>query len=348
MKKCGGCCLGIFLFILLFPVIILICICNVDVSETTTDFSPVTEQEAVAYQVYQFVIEHKGTKEFACAWLGNMEHESGIDPTAIQSHLAFNVSWAYDPSCDGYAFGLAQWDGGRRVNLLNFAKEQKKDWKNADVQLLYAWEHDGSDSQLLQNMSKNSNLEQLTVDILMKWERAGTRGNSIEKAGRITCAKNWYDRFLKGSMSAGSKNTGGISTSGGKIDILEKKLGVCVNNGQCYGLTAYYVQELGGPQMMGSGKMYAWSIGTDYDWNKYGWEVKINPNVKDLKAGDVINWYGGGAISPGIFGHTGIVRGVNKDGTFDTYEQNAEQGQICAKYTRTANSARIASLVRKK
>lgn len=234
MRKSYGC-LVVFLFILFFPALLLICISNVDVSETTTEFTPITEQEQVAYQVYQFVLEHGGTKEFACSWLGNMEHESGVDPTAIQSHLAFNASWAYDPSCNGYAFGLAQWDGGRRVNLLNFAKEQKKDWKDSQVQLLFAWEHDGSDSTLLQNMSKNSNLEQLTVDILMNWERAGTRGNSIERASRIASAKNWYDRFMKGAIGAGSKSIGGVNASGGKIDILEEKLGMRVNNGQCYG-----------------------------------------------------------------------------------------------------------------
>ncbi|MEX1447881.1 phage tail tip lysozyme, partial [Enterococcus sp. C76] len=171
MKKGCGCCLGLFLF---FPILLLICISNIDISETTTDFSPITEQEKVAYQVYNFVLEHKGSKEFACAWIGNMEHESGLDPTAIQSHLTFNSAWAYDPSCNGYAFGLAQWDGGRRVNLLNFAKGQAKDWKTTEVQLIYAWEHDGSDSQLLRNMSTATDLSQLTIDLLMNWERAGT------------------------------------------------------------------------------------------------------------------------------------------------------------------------------
>ena len=31
-------------------------------------------------------------------------------------------------------------DGERRVNLLNFAKEQKKDWQAVPVQLEYMWE----------------------------------------------------------------------------------------------------------------------------------------------------------------------------------------------------------------
>ncbi|MGC9651091.1 hypothetical protein ACO2FA_13510 [Staphylococcus warneri] len=32
---------------------------------------------------------------------------------------------AMDPSAGGYAFGFAQWDSERRVNLLKFAKRRK-------------------------------------------------------------------------------------------------------------------------------------------------------------------------------------------------------------------------------
>ncbi len=79
-------------------------------------------------------------------------------------------------------------------------------------------------------------------------------------------------------------------------------MGQMINGGQCYGLTAYYVQKLGGPQLMGSGFMYAESIGSDYDWKAYGWEVIFNPKYSELKAGDVINWYAGQALSPGTYG----------------------------------------------
>ena len=39
---------------------------------------------------------------------------------------------------------------------------------------------------------------------------------------------------------------------------------------------------------------------------------------------------------------------VNSDGTYDTYEQNAERGQIVAKYTRQASNYTFTSIVRKK
>lgn len=106
-------------------------------------------------------------------------------------------------------------------------------------------------------------------------------------------------------------------------------LGQYVNNGQCYGFTAWYVNQLGGPQLMGSGKIAASDIGTDYDWSKSGWSVGLNPNTSDLKAGDVINWKRSAVYSTSSgytvdasYGHTAVVKSVNNDGTITIYDQN--------------------------
>lgn len=93
---------------LLFLPAILFIVLIAGVSEeedTTTDFKQITEQEQVAYQVYQFVLKNGGTKEFASAWIGNMEHESGLIPSRIQSDLPFKEITAYNP-----ALGDMQWD----------------------------------------------------------------------------------------------------------------------------------------------------------------------------------------------------------------------------------------------
>ncbi|MGL9970960.1 lysozyme family protein [Enterococcus sp. DIV1420a] len=143
--------------------------------------------------------------------------------------------------------------------------------------------------------------------------------------------------------------TSGSGSSATTIAILNSVLGQSVYNGECYGLIAYYVDKLGGPQMMGSGFLYAESIGSDYDWASYGWEVIFNPAPADIKAGDIINWKAGGALAPGIYGHTGIVAKVYDGGKrFDSYEQNSEKGRICATYTRTYEINPITSIVRKK
>lgn len=156
-----------------------------------------------------------------------------------------------------------------------------------------------------------------------------------------------YDQFAISKW--GSYNDGGTSSGAsgiGNVAVLESVLGQQLNNGECYGLTAYYVEKMGGPQLMGSGFMYAEKIGSDYDWGKYGWEVIFEPKLNQIKAGDIINWYGGGNVFRGPYGHTGVIISVQGD-QLHTYEQNAGQGRICAKYTRPYSLSRISSIVRK-
>lgn len=137
-------------------------------------------------------------------------------------------------------------------------------------------------------------------------------------------------------------------TGKGDISILNAVLGQTLNNGECYGLTAYYVEKMGGPTLMGSGFMFAERIGEDYHWEQYGWEVILNPEPSDLQKGDVINWQHYGGLSRSIYGHTGVISNVTNGGQqFDTYEQNSSQGRICAQYSRTYDMNPIVSLVRK-
>lgn len=134
----------------------------------------------------------------------------------------------------------------------------------------------------------------------------------------------------------------------GDIQALESLLGQKVGSGQCYALTALYVEQKGGPQMNGSGKIFAQNIGEDYDWKQFGWTVIENPQPSDLKAGDVINWQAGGALAPGIYGHTGIIAGVADNGqSFVTYEQQGDGVQIVKKFTRQFTTNPIKSIVRK-
>lgn len=287
-------------------------------------FQPKNEQERTALAVLNYVKAHGGTTEFASAWLGNMEHESGLIPSSIQGHLPYDEMIAMNPSMGGYGMGLGQWDMGRRVSLLTLAKKSHKDWKQVQFQMDYAWNHDGSDSTLLKNMSKHKEIDRLAVDILKLWERAGTKDNILEQVKRKASAQFWYKRLTSG---------GGDDINGGKIPVLEEILGKTINGGQCYGATAYYVEKMGGPQMMGSGHMYASQIGSDYDWKAYHWTVIQNPKYEDLKAGDVIN-FGQGGVAISEFGHTGIVASVEGNGSYVTYEQNSEKGQTVEKYLR--------------
>lgn len=251
--------------------------------------------------------------------------------------------------------GLAQWDSGRRVNLLNYAKQKKVDWRDVGVQLDFAWNHDSLDRTLLKKFSKGTDINKVTVDILVQWERAGTKFNPIEQAERKTSANNWYSRMSKGSLGSGS-----VTIGGGKIDILEEKLGQKVYNGECYALTSFYVDDFDTAIHLGAGSpngisgnigdtVSAHAIGSAYEWEKNGWTVIKNPKYSDIKAGDIINWPQGGQ-STSSYGHTGIVSEVQGNNKFITYEQNGFQGRICAKYQRTWGKDYLSptSIVRKK
>ena len=73
----------------------------------------------------------------------------------------------------GYALGLNQWDNSRRVELLNLAKSQHKDWKDASLQLDFALNHDGTNSELLKQGLKITNVDDATEFLRAKWERGG-------------------------------------------------------------------------------------------------------------------------------------------------------------------------------
>lgn len=154
-----------------------------------------------------------------------------------------------------------------------------------------------------------------------------------------------YDEFAKKKWQ-NQQSTTGNSTGKGTIDVLEKMLGIRIYNGQCYLLTAYYVEQIGGPTLRGSGKMFACTIGSDYDWSSYGWTVIFNPRYSDLRAGDIINYKAFSTLAPSMYGHTGVIASIDGNGHYQTYEQNASQGQICAKYSRNFET-NILSIVRK-
>ncbi|WP_270338095.1 phage tail tip lysozyme, partial [Lactococcus lactis] len=130
-------------------------------SSSDTDINTNTPQQQTAKVIWDRVLKEGGTKEGAAALLGNNQAESELQAKAMDTTLG------------GYAFGLAQWDSGRRVNLLNYAKSQKKSWTDTNLQVEFMFEQDGTDSTLLKQLIKGTNVKQTTEDIMRKWERAG-------------------------------------------------------------------------------------------------------------------------------------------------------------------------------
>ena len=141
---------------------------------------------------------------------------------------------------------------------------------------------------------------------------------------------------------------------------LKSKLGVTLGSGQCYGLTAFYSQLLGGcnlggginsPNPDGNGRqeagsdtrrgMSASNIGGDYNWEAKGWAVTFDPIMLDLKAGCIVNYK---PTSGNIWGHTAVI--TRADGTsYDILEQNYNYKQYVTERKGITITSNIASII---
>lgn len=184
-----------------------------------------------------------------------------------------------------------------------------------------------------------------------KFQASGGSGEVAEGATSNGSSNSSMDECDNGEMASAGGNG---ELGGGPIDILESQIGTVLNGGQCYGMTAYYVEKMGGPAMMGTGHVAAADIGIDYDWEKYGWTVILNPKVSDLRAGDVINWkrssyYSGtsGFQTHELYGHTAVLAEVHEGGKLSIYDQNPHPTAYNAFGPIYATDDTFSSLVRK-
>lgn len=164
--------------------------------------------EQNAKKIYEYLLKNvKGSSPKSVAsHLGNMHVETGgtFDPSIIQDHNEFKESIAMDSGAVGYAFGIAQWDGGRRVNLIKYAKSRNKKWEDLGIQLDFMINHDGTDSDTLKSILKeDSSIDNTTKRIMMEWERAGATTSLGE---RQAAASKYYAKFGKNSKTSSDSN----------------------------------------------------------------------------------------------------------------------------------------------
>lgn len=92
---------------------------------------------------------------------------------------------------------------------------------------------------------------------------------------------------------------------------------------------------------MGSGFVNASDIGTDYDWEKYGWKVIVNPKNSDIQTGDIVNFQAGNGFAV-PYGHTVICKTVDGQNVI-VYDQWQGHGVTVSSYA----DKPINSIVRK-
>lgn len=109
------------------------------------------------------------------AVLGNWSFESGLNPGAINP--------------GGGASGLGQWLGGRKSNLISYAKKHGGNWKSAATQLAFALNGDGSDSTVLKSVLRGKgSVSSLAAKFSNQWERGGYTSSHVAGAQKIKAA----------------------------------------------------------------------------------------------------------------------------------------------------------------
>ena len=118
-------------------------------------------------------LDPKATKNGIAAVLGNWNFESGgLNPGAVNS--------------SGGASGLGQWLGGRKANLIAYARRHGTSWKNAGTQLSFAVKGEGSDSAILRSVLEGTgSVASLANKFSSEWERGGYNAQHVKGAMEI-------------------------------------------------------------------------------------------------------------------------------------------------------------------
>lgn len=164
---------------------------------------------------------------------------------------------------------------------------------------------------------------------------------------------NAMDNLDNQYRSVGTVGTAPVSQIASKtksvLDALTAKKGQLIGSGQCYALSAWYAQSIGGPGLgggvtslrglIGAG-MAASQIGTDYNWAQFGWKVAVPNKIADLIPGSIANIkanFNGGFLNTTGWGHTVVIKAISGD-TLTVLEQNFAGHQYVEERTYSASA----------
>lgn len=165
-------------------------------------------------------LDPRATKNGIAAVLGNWNFESGgLNPGAINP--------------GGGASGLGQWLGGRKANLMAFARRHGTSWKNAGTQLSFAVKGEGSDSAILRSVLEgHGSVASLANKFSALWERGGYNAQHVQGAMQVRKALGFAkggNHYGSGTYLVGEDGPELVSTDGkahiDNHDQTKKKLG---------------------------------------------------------------------------------------------------------------------------
>lgn len=165
-------------------------------------------------------LDPRATKNGIAAILGNWNFESGgLNPGAINP--------------GGGASGLGQWLGGRKANLIAYARRHGTSWKNAGTQLSFAVKGEGSDSAIFRSVLEgHGSVASLANKFSAEWERGGYNAQHVQGAMQVRKALGFAkggNHYGSGTYLVGEDGPELVSTDGkahiDNHDQTKKKLG---------------------------------------------------------------------------------------------------------------------------
>jgi hypothetical protein len=175
----------------------------------------------------------KGLSDGAVAGiLGNLQQESGLDPTAVNKKSG--------------AFGIGQWLGSRKKALFQYAKDNGKDVNSLDTQMQYLWKELSSGQYGDLSQMNGMTPEQAAIYFEKKFEKSG--GSANDK--RQGYAGGFFNQY-HGTATQNAYNGGGYTMLSAKPTVNstitvnvkpDQSVAEQVNNSKDMQNTAKYIQ----------------------------------------------------------------------------------------------------------
>lgn len=162
-----------------------------------------------AEKIWNFLTEKSLTSEQAAGIIGNLTIESGLNPGIEEATT--NVNKGY---------GIAQWTGGRRTSLENYAASLQIKSNDLSVQLNYLWiELSGGNAELgindegasLTDLKNQTTVDGAVQSFMNKFERPNQQYAHLEK--RLQAANDIFN--VLGSTTGATSSSSSITTSNG-------------------------------------------------------------------------------------------------------------------------------------
>ena len=204
-------------------------------------------------KIFKFFKSKGFTNEQAAGWVGNLKHESGLDPAREQEG-------------GGPGRGLAQWEkgGGRYEELVRFAATQGKSWKDLQVQLDFIWkELQTTEKEAYDSIKRATSVVSATKLISRDYERPNPDYASNDK--RLAYAQKVLNKLSNNNTSIAGLNAAKANTiaNAGLNAATTKSTSNNIELVSPSSLLRIDAGLLTSPMGMRNGRMHS---GTDYDF----------------------------------------------------------------------------------